>query len=234
MFSGSAGRSKIRYPLRSLTKPKEEKPPAVDLSNSSSSTASKHSVSLGFFNLALEAGCEPLQKIADELKSYVRRLNLGENEEAIKELIEHYNVLEIFDQPQVPGEGTRSSDDEVHRVSPSAGARRLKPKSLNSAVAQASSVAKSAKQATPKHNAASSNRYSNKTSSNSRSDPDTGRAQQIIPSAAAETAEEENKENSDVPPLQDAPLTEESSLEVKFHPVLGYFTSLLGCCLYLV
>lgn len=36
-FSGSAGKSKLRYPLRSSMKPKEQKPPAPDLSSSSSS-----------------------------------------------------------------------------------------------------------------------------------------------------------------------------------------------------
>ncbi|GMI99992.1 hypothetical protein like AT5G62550 [Hibiscus trionum] len=147
-----------------------------------SESASKHSVSLGFFKLALKAGCEPLQKMRDQLKLYVRRHNLDENEEAIKELFELYNVSENSDQPQVsetcsqvPEEGTRSSDDEVHKVSPSAGARRLKPKSLNTDVAQVSSVAKSGKEATPKHNAATrNNRSSNKTSSNPKPVSDTG------------------------------------------------------------
>ncbi|TYH96664.1 hypothetical protein ES332_A12G193400v1 [Gossypium tomentosum] len=347
-ISGSAGKSKLRYPLRSSMKPKEQKPPAPDLSNSSSSrrgratpsvsksvgvldlskeksgsgkpprrlsiptkstvtpspkfvgtttpiyegraakkstngqgksdtplsdssrsstrrrfnvlssasywlsqiklseSASKHSVSLGFFKLALEAGCEPLQKMSDELKSYIRRHNLGENGEAINELLlESYNVPDNPEQPQVsetcsqvPDEGTRSSDDEVHRVSPvAAAARRLKPKSLNTDAARVSSVAKSAKEATPKNNAANRNRLLNKTSSNSRSVSDTGsrklhtktqkttktepvkgkektkgqgtesadQEDQVCPSAAAETVEED-KEN------MDALLTEESSL----------------------
>nr|KJB50789.1 hypothetical protein B456_008G191600 [Gossypium raimondii] len=343
-ISGSAGKSKLRYPLRSSMKPKEQKPPAPDLSNSSSSrrgratpsvsksvsvldlskeksgsgkpprrlsiptkstvtpspkfagtttpifegraakkpsngqgksdtplsdssrsstrrrfnvlssasywlsqiklseSASKHSVSLGFFKLALEAGCE---KMSDELKSYIRRHNLGENGEAINELLESYNVPDNPEQPQVsetcsqvPDEGTRSSDDEVHRVSPvAAAARRLKPKSLNTDAAQVSSVTKSAKEATPKNNAANRNRLLNKTSSNSRSVSDTGsrklltktpkttktepvkgkektkrqgtksadQEDQVCPSAAAETVEED-KEN------MDAPLTGESSL----------------------
>ncbi|KAK8537570.1 hypothetical protein V6N13_096612 [Hibiscus sabdariffa] len=118
--------------------------------------------------------------MCDELKSYVRRHNLGENEEAIKELLEGYDVSEIPNQPQVsetcslvPDEGTRSSDDEIHRVSPSAGARRLKPKSLNTNVAQVSFVAKSGKEANPKHNVATRNRSSNKISSNSSCKPQT-------------------------------------------------------------
>ncbi|KAE8684907.1 putative calmodulin binding protein [Hibiscus syriacus] len=346
-ISASAGKSKLRYPLRYSIKPKEEKTSAVDLSNSSSSrrgratpsvsksvgvldlskektgkpprrlsiptkstvtpspkfvgttppiyegrakkstngqgksvnplsdasrsatrrrfsmlssssywlsqiklseSASKHSVSLGFFKLALEAGCEATQKMRDEFKSYIRRHNLGENEEAIQELLERYSVLENSDQPQVsetcsqvPDEGIRSSDDEIRKVSPSAGARRLKPKSLNTDVAQVSYVAKSAKEATPKNNAATRNRPLNKTNSNSwpsgtgcrkrqigtlktttkpesvkgkektkkqgaKSDNKEGKVSPSATVAAAETIEEENKENSD------APLTEESSL----------------------
>ncbi|XP_039002348.1 uncharacterized protein LOC120128786 isoform X1 [Hibiscus syriacus] len=347
-ISASAGKSKLRYPLRSSIKPKEEKPSAVDLSNSSSSrrgrakpslsksvgvldlskektgkpprrfsiptkstvtpspkfvgttppiyegraekstngqgksdtplsdasrsstrrrfnmlssssywlsqiklseSASKHSVSLGFFKLALEAGCEATQKMRDELKSYIRRHNLGENEEAIKELLEHYSVLENPDQPQVsetcsqvPGEGTRSSDDEIHKVSPSAGDRRLKPKSLNADVAQVSYVAKSTKEATPKNNAATRNRPLNKANSNSRSSDTGGRKRQngtqkttTKPEPVKEKeknkrqgAKSDNKEGKDqVSPSataaaaetieenkenMDAPLTEESSL----------------------
>ncbi|XWS48053.1 hypothetical protein CRYUN_Cryun13aG0039500 [Craigia yunnanensis] len=280
-ISGSAGKSKLRYPLRSSMKSKEEKPPVGDLSNSSSSrrgratpsvsksvdvldlskeksakpprrlsiptkstmtpspklvgtitpisearakkstngqgksdtplsdasrsatrrrfnvlssasywlsqiklseSASMHSVSLGFFKLAFEAGCEPLLKMRDELKSYVRRHNLGENGEAIKELLESYNVSENSDQPrvsetcvsQVPKEGTRSSDDEVQSVSSAVGSRKLKPKSLNTDAAKASSVTESAKEATPKNNPATRNKVLNKNSSNSRSVSDTG------------------------------------------------------------
>ncbi|XVF09123.1 hypothetical protein REPUB_Repub07fG0064000 [Reevesia pubescens] len=275
-ISGSAGKSKLRYPLRSSMKSKEEKPAAGDLSTSSSSarvrrtpsvsksvgaldlskeksakpprrlsiptkstvtpspklvgtitpisearakkstngqsksdtplsdasrsatrrrfnvlssasywlsqiklseSASKHSVSLGFFKLALQAGCEQLKKMHDELKSYVRRHNLDENGEAIKELLESYNnVSENSDQPQVsqtcsqvPEEGTRSSDDEVHSVSSAVGSRKLIPKSLNTDAAQVSSVAKSAKETTPKNNPVTRNRVLNKNSSNSRS-----------------------------------------------------------------
>ncbi|XWS60588.1 hypothetical protein CRYUN_Cryun07bG0048700 [Craigia yunnanensis] len=246
-ISGSSGKSKLRYPLRSSMKSKEEKPPAGDLSNSSSSrrgkatpsvsksvgvldlskeksakpprrlsvptkptvnpslklvgtitpisearakkstngqgksdtplsdasrsatrrrfnvlssvsywlsqiklseSASKHSVSLGFFKLAFEAGCEPLQKMRNELISYVRRHNLGENEEATKELLESF--------------------------SSAVGSRKLKPKSLNTNAAQVSSVAESAKEVTPKDNPATRNKVLIKNSSNSRSVLDTG------------------------------------------------------------
>ncbi|XVE56981.1 hypothetical protein DITRI_Ditri04bG0054900 [Diplodiscus trichospermus] len=145
-----------------------------------SESVSKHSVSLGFFKLAFEAGCEPLQKMCDELKSYISRHNLDENEEAIKELLESYSVAENSDQPQVSEtcsqvpEGARSSDDEVHSVSSAVGSRKLKPKSLNTSAAQVSSVAESATKATPKNNPATRNKVLNKNSSQSRSVSDTG------------------------------------------------------------
>lgn len=117
----------------------------------------------------------------DELRSYLGRHNLGENDEAIMELLKSYNVSENSDQPQVsetcsqlPEEGTRSSDDEVHSVSSVVVSRKLKPKSLNTDAAQASSVAESAKKAIPKNNPVTRNRALNKNSSNSRSVSDTG------------------------------------------------------------
>ncbi|KAE9602176.1 hypothetical protein Lal_00050237 [Lupinus albus] len=107
-----------------------------------SESAAKHSISLGFFKLALEAGCEPFQKMKDELKSYVRRHQLAaELGEQVKELFEYYNIAENPEQPQVsetisqvPEDSNRSSDDEVLCSSPSTkGIRYLKPKSLNPA-----------------------------------------------------------------------------------------------------
>ncbi|RDY03673.1 hypothetical protein CR513_12712, partial [Mucuna pruriens] len=91
-----------------------------------SESAVKHPVSLGFFKLALEARCEPFQKMQDELKSYVQRHQLAELGEPVKELLQGYNIAENVEQPQVsesisqvPEEGTRSSDDEVHCCSSS-------------------------------------------------------------------------------------------------------------------
>ncbi|XP_019451209.1 PREDICTED: uncharacterized protein LOC109353398 isoform X2 [Lupinus angustifolius] len=107
-----------------------------------SESAAKHSISLGFFKLALEAGCEPFQKMKDELKSYVHRNQLAaELGEQVRELFERYNIVENPEQPQVsetisqvPEDSNRSSDDEVHCSSPSTkGTRNLKPKSLNTA-----------------------------------------------------------------------------------------------------
>ncbi|KAK7292228.1 hypothetical protein RIF29_08005 [Crotalaria pallida] len=105
-----------------------------------SESAAKHSISLGFFKLALDAGCEPFQKMQDELKSYVSRHQLAaELGEQVKELLERYNIAENPEQSQVsetishvPEDSTRSSDDEVHCSSPSTmGTGKLKPESLN-------------------------------------------------------------------------------------------------------
>lgn len=85
-----------------------------------SELASKHSISLGFFKLALDSGCEPLQRLREELKSYVRRHNLlVELEDAAKVILQCYNVLEDIMQ-----------DNETHSSSASTEARKLKPKTL--------------------------------------------------------------------------------------------------------
>ncbi|CAL5374704.1 unnamed protein product [Camellia sinensis] len=143
-----------------------------------SESAAKHKISLGFFKLAIEAGCEPLQRMRDELKSYARRHNLAELGEFVKELFESYNILENFEQlqvsetcSQVPEEGTRSSDDDVHSSSSVTGARKLKPKSLNTEnTVQASAGTESAKKdTTQKDNPGTRTRGSwNKNSANTR------------------------------------------------------------------
>ncbi|XP_045789574.1 uncharacterized protein LOC123884511 [Trifolium pratense] len=105
-----------------------------------SESAAKHNISFGFFKLALEAGCEPFQKLQDELKSYLRRHQpeLTELGEPVKELRESYNIAEIIEQSQVsesisqmPEEGTRSSDDEEHYSSSTTATGKLTPKCLN-------------------------------------------------------------------------------------------------------
>ncbi|KAI7985304.1 hypothetical protein LOK49_LG14G00738 [Camellia lanceoleosa] len=148
-----------------------------------SESAAKHTISLGFFKLALEAGCEPLQKMRDELKSYRRRHNMAELGETAKELFESYNILENFEQLQVSEtccqaleEGTRSSDDDVNSSSSVTGTGKLKPKVLNpDASAQASPVTESAKKVTTqKDNPRMKNRGSlNKNPSNSRTTSET-------------------------------------------------------------
>ncbi|TKY73414.1 hypothetical protein E2542_SST02166 [Spatholobus suberectus] len=80
-----------------------------------SESAAKHSISLGFFKLALEAGCEPLGSMQEGLKSYVSRHKLDDLGETVKALFESYNISENMEQLQVsetishvPEEGTRS------------------------------------------------------------------------------------------------------------------------------
>ncbi|KAF8408067.1 hypothetical protein HHK36_007208 [Tetracentron sinense] len=141
-----------------------------------SESAAKHSVSLGFFKLALEAECEPLQRLRDELKIYVRRYNLVELGETVKELCASYNISEDLDQLQVsetcshvPEEGTRSSDEDVHSSS-TTGARKLKPKSLNSESFQAPSASESVKENSQKKISTTRNKGSlNRNSANLKS-----------------------------------------------------------------
>ncbi|KAK7354198.1 hypothetical protein VNO80_19657 [Phaseolus coccineus] len=104
-----------------------------------SESASKHSISLGFFKLALEAGCESLGPMQEGLKSYVRRHQLDGLGETVKALFESYNISESIEQLQlsetishVPEEGTRSSDDDAHSSSSTIESRKLKPRRLNS------------------------------------------------------------------------------------------------------
>ncbi|PON34692.1 hypothetical protein PanWU01x14_342440 [Parasponia andersonii] len=122
-----------------------------------SEASAKHSISLGFFKLALEAGCEPLQRMGDELTSYARRHNLIDFGDPLKELFESYNIVESTGQlqisescSQVPEEGSRSSDDEIRSSSSAVSTRnlKLKPKVSNSDAAQVSPFAGSTKKNT--------------------------------------------------------------------------------------
>ncbi|XP_051123134.1 uncharacterized protein LOC127246014 isoform X2 [Andrographis paniculata] len=92
-----------------------------------SESAAKHSISLGFFKLALEARCEPLQRMSDELKSYVRRHSLVEFSEFVKELLESYKINENFEQLQV-SEGNQLSDNDDANSSSSSITEAEKPK----------------------------------------------------------------------------------------------------------
>ncbi|XP_012080226.1 uncharacterized protein LOC105640505 isoform X2 [Jatropha curcas] len=173
-----------------------------------SESAAKHSISIGFFKLALEAGCEPLQRMRDELKSYVRRHELGEMEESLKELFERYNIGENQEQvqvsescSQVPEEGTRSSDDEVHSSSSTIGTRKLRPRSLNADAAQVPTVTEPAKKEITKKNTTAASRArgslnKNRVNSRSVSDSAGGKLQkkQQKPSKQ-ETTKEKNKIN---------------------------------------
>ncbi|GJV53081.1 hypothetical protein Tco_1448822 [Tanacetum coccineum] len=114
-----------------------------------SEAAGKHQLSLRFFKLALEAGCENVQLLKDELKSYAGRHNLLDLGESAKEVFQSYEILETIEQLQVsetcshvPQEGSPSLDDDAHSLSSATGVAKPKPKSLNSA----SSAAKEATQ----------------------------------------------------------------------------------------
>ncbi|KAI9117229.1 hypothetical protein K1719_011395 [Acacia pycnantha] len=167
-----------------------------------SESSGKHSISLGFFKLALEAGCEPLKKMQDELKSYVRRHNLADLGEPVKELFESYNITDAEDNiqqsqisetiSQVPEDGTRSSDEDVHSSS-TVGAGKLKPKCLNIDSTQVSPpVKESTKKVTEQKNNAGSRvkEDAGKNSSNSR--------------PASETSSRRSLKKSEKPSKQEA------------------------------
>ncbi|KAF5734708.1 hypothetical protein HS088_TW15G00200 [Tripterygium wilfordii] len=164
-----------------------------------SEAAAKHSISLGFFKLALEAGCEPIQRMRDELKSYAQRHNLGE---PLKELLESYNIPDTPEQEQVSKtcsqvpeeEVTRSSEDEVHSSSSTVGTRKLKPRSLNTDAAQVPSVMVSANKDNARRttSAARDRRTLSKNTANSKSNTEAG-AQRSKKSKKQEPAKEKEK-----------------------------------------
>lgn len=139
----------------------------------------------------------------DELKSYACRHNLSELGETVKDLFERYNISETLEQlqvsetcSQVPQEGTRSSDDEVHSSSSTVGIRKLKPKSLNTDSAKASPVAESVKKEISSKNSPAPPRTRaslNKNSANSRSVSDIGKPK-IQKKPQKPTKQETNKE----------------------------------------
>ncbi|CAA7035051.1 unnamed protein product [Microthlaspi erraticum] len=106
--------------LRSATRRKAE-----DLSSSAywlthiklAESVGKHSISLGFFKLALHAGCEPIDQMKKELKSYARRNNLDGLDDAMKELSELYNISEESKQIQISETETSSVVAEEATVS---------------------------------------------------------------------------------------------------------------------
>ncbi|XP_076914637.1 uncharacterized protein LOC143573720 [Bidens hawaiensis] len=100
-----------------------------------SEAAGKHQLSLGFFKLALEAGCENVQLLKDELKSYACRHNLGES---VIEVFEKYDIKENVEQLQVSVSYTHVPEDEdAQSLSSATGASKLKPKSLNNSASSA-------------------------------------------------------------------------------------------------
>ena len=140
----------------------------------------------------------------DELTSYSRRHDLGgELGEALKELLESYNIVESTAQlqvsesiSQVPEEGSRSSDDEIRSTSSIVSSRnqKLKPKALNTDAAQVSPVAgPTKKNTTQKTNPTSRTRGSvTKDSANARSLTATG-AHKLIKKPQKPTKQEVKK-----------------------------------------
>lgn len=77
-----------------------------------SESASKHSISLGFFRLALESGVEPLDRIREELKSYVLRHNLLEElGNTTKDTLHSYNIVDDFEKLQISESRSQSAED---------------------------------------------------------------------------------------------------------------------------
>ncbi|KFK27984.1 hypothetical protein AALP_AA8G456700 [Arabis alpina] len=72
-------------------------------------SVAKHSISLGFFKLALHAGCEPIDQMKEELKSYALRNNLDGLADAMKELSELYNISEESKQMEISETDTSSA-----------------------------------------------------------------------------------------------------------------------------
>ncbi|KAF9626580.1 hypothetical protein IFM89_036095, partial [Coptis chinensis] len=132
-----------------------------------SESAAKHLVSLGFFKLALESGCEPLQHMHNELKSYVRRHKLVEFGESLKELLISYDISEDIEQLQIsetcsklPVETTQLSEEGVHSSSSVNGGKKLKPKAFSQENVQDSSYVEPAKKANTQKISPSKNRVS--------------------------------------------------------------------------
>ncbi|KAK7388962.1 hypothetical protein VNO78_23793 [Psophocarpus tetragonolobus] len=172
-----------------------------------SESAVNHTVSLGFFKLASEARCQPVQKMKDELKSYVDRHQLAELGE-VKELLQSYDIAENIEEPQesisqVPEEGNRSSDDEeVHCCSSSTmDTAKLKPKlplDTESTLPSPVKVESTKKATNQKNNPGSRLRENLKSNSaNSRPASDSG-SSRFVKKSEKPTKQQTNKYKSEV------------------------------------
>ncbi|KAG8075412.1 hypothetical protein GUJ93_ZPchr0006g42575 [Zizania palustris] len=108
--------------------------------------ASKHSISLGFFKLALESECELVDRMREELKAYVVRHGLAmELEEPVKDTLLVYNIVEDFEKLKITVhslEQPKKSDKAAHSATNVSPNGNLKPRSLNSVAAQSKEAAK--------------------------------------------------------------------------------------------
>ncbi|XP_075519485.1 uncharacterized protein LOC142553249 [Primulina tabacum] len=168
-----------------------------------SESANKHSVSLGFFKLALEAGCEPMQRMRDEFKAYVRRHEMSsEFGESTKELIESYKISEGFEQLQISGTSSQvlsevdhETDDDVHSTSSTTvDAEKLQPKAVGK---DTNEVQKETKEMTLKNESRKNRKSINENMTNSQFDSGIrGRGVQKKPHKP--TKQEPAKENDKV------------------------------------
>ncbi|XP_028788506.1 uncharacterized protein LOC114744498 [Neltuma alba] len=146
-FRSTYGQNKIETPTSDISRPSSRKKFNA-LSSASfwlsqikvSESAAKHSISLGFFKLALEAISEPqhLKRMQDELKSYVQRHQLAK-QELVRELSESYNISENTKQLQqdvpesvsgVREEASGLSDEDLNNSS-TMSTGNMEPKCLN-------------------------------------------------------------------------------------------------------
>ncbi|CAA0838981.1 Unknown protein [Striga hermonthica] len=165
-----------------------------------SESASKHSISLGFFKLALEAGCETIQRLSDELKSYVRRHDLSEHGEDLKFLLEGFKIPESFELSQVSGKclqapsgGSQYSDDDVKSSSSSITYAEETQKNAH----MTQHVKKANKENSEKDGTVKATKRSvPKRAASSKPDLEVKAVYSIIMNPASEETREDNKENT--------------------------------------
>ncbi|CAN6177707.1 unnamed protein product [Urochloa humidicola] len=108
--------------------------------------ASKHSVALGFFKLALESECEPLDRMREELKSYVARHGLAtELEEPVKDILQVYDIMEDLEKLKIsaePSQQPKKSDKAARSATNVSPNGNLKPRSLNSEATESKEAGK--------------------------------------------------------------------------------------------
>ncbi|CAL5039165.1 unnamed protein product [Urochloa decumbens] len=108
--------------------------------------ASKHSVALGFFKLALESECEPLDRMREELKSYVARHGLAtELEDPVKDILQVYDIVEDFEKLKIsaePSQQAKKSDKAARSATNVSPNGNLKPRSLNSEATESKEAGK--------------------------------------------------------------------------------------------
>lgn len=96
---------------------------------------------------------QPLQRLRDELKSYLQRHTLAELEEPVKQLFDSYHIIQNSELLQVsetcshvPKDVSRSSDDDIHSSSSVANTERLQTKVLNKDTTKTEQVKEPTKQ----------------------------------------------------------------------------------------